>query len=136
MLCDGRIVCGCADPYGHRVLGDVRSASVRDAWTGSTITTLREDLNGGGSKFCGDCPLKLPLKKDDDVVVRSLDAGPLPSRMYIECTAACNISCAEACCRWAMVSDGPSPVEPRMEQPLLPVASYSPPPIAEHTTST
>jgi MoaA/NifB/PqqE/SkfB family radical SAM enzyme len=98
MLCDGRIVCGCADPYGHRVLGDVRSASVRDVWTGSTITTLREDLNAGGSKFCGDCPLKLPLKKDDDVVVRSLDAGPLPSRMYIECTAACNISCSQACC--------------------------------------
>jgi hypothetical protein len=98
MLCDGRIVCGCADPYGHRVLGDVRSASVRDVWSGSTISTLREDLNAGGSKFCGDCPLKLPLKKDEVPVVRSLDAGPLPSRMYIECTAACNISCNQACC--------------------------------------
>jgi hypothetical protein len=30
--------------------------------------------------------------------VRPLDAGPLPSRMYIECTAACNISCNQACC--------------------------------------
>ena len=27
MLCDGRIVCGCADPYGKRVLGDARTAS-------------------------------------------------------------------------------------------------------------
>src|SRR3989441_7622988 len=98
MLCDGRIVCGCADPYGHRVLGDVRSASVRDVWSGSTISALREDLNAGGSKFCGDCPLKLPLKKDEVPVVRSLDAGPLPSRMYIECTAACNISCNQDCC--------------------------------------
>src|SRR2546425_10397681 len=98
MLCDGRIVCGCADPYGHRVLGDVRSASVRDVWSGSTISALREDLNAGGSKFCGDCPLKLPLKKDDLLAVRSLDTGPLPSRMYIECTAACNISCNQACC--------------------------------------
>src|SRR3989449_848089 len=98
MLCDGRMVCGCADPYGHRVLGDVRSASVRDVWSGSTISTLREDLNAGGSQFCGDCPLKLPLKKDEVPVVRSLDAGPLPSRMYIECTAACNISCNQACC--------------------------------------
>ena len=59
---------------------------------------LRQDLNGGGSKFCGDCPLKLPLKKDEAPPVRPLDAGPLPSRMYIECTAACNISCTEACC--------------------------------------
>jgi hypothetical protein len=98
MLCDGRIVCGCADPYGRRVLGDLRSASVGEVWRGATITALREDLNGGGSKFCGDCPLKLPLKKDDSAVVRPVDAGPLPSRMYIECTAACNISCTEACC--------------------------------------
>src|SRR4029077_16626570 len=45
-----------------------------------------------------DCPLKLPLKKDEAPVVRSADAGTLPSRLYIECTAACNISCAEACC--------------------------------------
>ncbi len=25
MLCDGRIVCGCADPYAKRVLGDART---------------------------------------------------------------------------------------------------------------
>jgi MoaA/NifB/PqqE/SkfB family radical SAM enzyme len=24
--------------------------------------------------------------------------GPLPSRLYVECTAACNISCYKACC--------------------------------------
>jgi hypothetical protein len=98
MLCDGRIVCGCADPYGKRVLGDARTATVHDVWTGTTVSQLRADLNAGGSKFCGDCPLKLPLKKDDLPPARPLDAGPLPSRMYIECTAACNISCAEACC--------------------------------------
>jgi len=98
MLCDGRVVCGCADPYGHRVLGDLRRGSVSDVWTGPAVSRLREDLNGGGSPFCGDCPLKLPLKKGDAPAVRPLDAGPLPSRMYIECTAACNISCAQACC--------------------------------------
>jgi Radical SAM superfamily len=98
MLCDGRIVCGCADPYGHRVLGDARTASIHDVWTAGTISTLRADLNAGGSRFCGDCPLKLPLAKDDMPPVRPLDAGPLPSRMYIECTAACNISCTQACC--------------------------------------
>jgi MoaA/NifB/PqqE/SkfB family radical SAM enzyme len=98
MLCDGRVVCGCADPYGHRVLGDLRASSVRDVWTGPTITGLREDLNAGGSRFCGDCPLKLPLKRDQMPVVRTVDAGPFPNRMYIECTAACNISCTQACC--------------------------------------
>ena len=98
MLCDGRVVCGCADPYGHRVLGDARASSIAGVWSGATITRLREELNGGGSKFCGDCPLKLPLKKDDAAAIRPLDAGPLPSRLYIECTAACNISCEQACC--------------------------------------
>jgi len=98
LLCDGRVVCGCADPYGKRVLGDVRASTVEDVWRGPAITGVRADLNAGGSKFCGDCPLKLPLKKDDVPAERPLDAGPLPSRMYIECTAACNISCTEACC--------------------------------------
>jgi MoaA/NifB/PqqE/SkfB family radical SAM enzyme len=42
--------------------------------------------------------LKLPLKKGQEPAVRPVDAGPLPGRMYIECTAACNISCTEACC--------------------------------------
>ena len=72
MLCDGRLVCGCADPYGRRTLGDARVASVRDVWTGSRIVTLREELNAGGSRFCGDCPLKLPLKKDEPPSVRPL----------------------------------------------------------------
>jgi radical SAM family protein/iron-sulfur cluster protein len=98
MLCDGRIVCGCADPYGRRVLGDARSASVHDVWTGSVAAGLRQDLNAGGSRFCGDCPLKLPLGRDGAPAARPLDVGPLPSRLYIECTAACNISCHQACC--------------------------------------
>ena len=28
MLCDGRVVCGCADPYAKRVLGDFRTTSL------------------------------------------------------------------------------------------------------------
>jgi Radical SAM superfamily len=98
MLCDGRIVCGCADPYGTRVLGDARMDTVHGVWTGPVVSRLREDLNAGGSTFCGDCPLKLPLKKDQAPPVRPIDAGPQPSRLYVECTAACNISCTEACC--------------------------------------
>jgi hypothetical protein len=98
LLCDGRLVCGCADPYGKRVLGDARTTSVADVWTGPVAAALRQDLNAGGSKFCGDCPLKLPLKKDEQPPQRGLDVGTLPSRLYVECTAACNISCAQACC--------------------------------------
>jgi hypothetical protein len=98
MLCDGRIVCGCADPYGKRALGDARQASLHDIWTGPTIRALREDLNRGGSTFCGDCPLKLPLPKGEAPPQRGLDVPPQPARLYVECTAACNISCFQACC--------------------------------------
>jgi hypothetical protein len=98
MLCDGRIVCGCADPYAKRVLGDARTSTVEGVWRGETIRALRDDLNHGSSDFCGDCALKRPLAEGEATTVRSLDAGKLPSRMFIECTAACNISCFEACC--------------------------------------
>ncbi len=98
MLCDGRMVCGCADPYGKRVLGDARTATVAAIWKGETASGLRRDLNDGGSKFCGDCPLKLPLKREQTPPQRDLGVGPLPSRLYVECTAACNISCNQACC--------------------------------------
>ena len=98
MLCDGRLVCGCADPYAKRVLGDARKTSMTEVWNGPVITDLRRDLNAGGSAFCGDCPLKLPLEDGEEPPVRPIDAGRLPSRMFIECTAACNISCTQAIC--------------------------------------
>jgi hypothetical protein len=98
MLCDGRMVCGCADPYGKRVLGDAKAAPLTAIWTGEPASRLRRELNAGGSTFCGDCPLKLPLKTTDVPPERDLHVTPLPSRLYIECTAACNISCAQACC--------------------------------------
>jgi MoaA/NifB/PqqE/SkfB family radical SAM enzyme len=98
MLCDGRIVCGCADPYAKRVLGDVRTTAIADIWQGPTARQLRVELNSGGSSFCGDCPLKLPLAADEPVPQRDVNVGPLPSRLYIECTAACNISCFQSCC--------------------------------------
>ena len=98
LTCDGRVVCGCADPYVRRVLGDARNQTVAEIWNAGNVRDLRAALNTGGSRFCGDCPLKLPLADDDAPVVRSVDAGALPSRLYVECTAACNISCFEACC--------------------------------------
>lgn len=98
LLCDGRVVCGCADPYAKRVLGDFRRSTLSEIWRGPTLSEVREDINGGGSPFCGDCPLKEPLASEQAAPVRSLDVPALPSRLYIECTAACNISCFQACC--------------------------------------
>lgn len=98
LLCDGRVVCGCADPYARRVVGDFRAASLADIWGGPTLSRLRAGINAGGSRFCGDCPLKQPLAPGEAPPQRDPNAGRLPSRLYIECTAACNISCFQACC--------------------------------------
>ena len=54
--------------------------------------------NLGGSAFCGDCPLEQPLADAEAPPQRNVDAGRYPSRMFIEFTAAYNISCFEACC--------------------------------------
>jgi hypothetical protein len=98
LLCDGRLVCGCSDPYAKRVLGDARQSSVAAVWQGPAAIRLRNELNTGGSAFCGDCPLKLPLAAAEAPPLRPLPTAPLPPRLYVECTAACNISCFEACC--------------------------------------
>ena len=74
------------------------TTTLAQVWRGPTATELREDLNTGGAPFCGDCPLKEPLADDAPAPVRDLNVGPLPSRLYVECTAACNISCFQACC--------------------------------------
>ena len=63
---------------------------------GEASQQLRVDLNRGGSSFCGDCPLKLPLGADEAIPQRDVNVGPLPNRLYIECTAACNISCFQS----------------------------------------
>ncbi len=98
LLCDGRVVCGCSDPYAKRVLGDTRRESLADIWQGETARQLRDDINRGGSSFCGDCPLKLPLADDEPAPLRPLPTSERPPRLYVECTAACNISCFQSCC--------------------------------------
>src|SRR4026209_679663 len=86
MLCDGRIVCGCADPYAKRVLGDARTTSIEEIWTGPPISRLRQALNGGSPGYCGDGPLKRPLEPGETPTVKLLEAGRQPSRLYVECT--------------------------------------------------
>jgi 3'-phosphoadenosine 5'-phosphosulfate sulfotransferase (PAPS reductase)/FAD synthetase len=91
LLCDGRVVCGCADPYGQRVLGDLRQAPLAAVWTGDRVAALRGDLNAGGSSFCGDCPLKLPLAPGEAPemrLVRFRTLGCYPLTGAIESNAA------------------------------------------------
>ncbi len=98
ILSDGRAVCGCADPYAQKVLGDTREKSISDIWNGSQAVKLRNELKTNGySDFCRDCPLKSFTWEDGQ------DAGygetPLyPSRLFIEPSSRCNLSCYRACC--------------------------------------
>ena len=98
MLCDGRVVCGCADPYAKRVVGDARTSSIEEIWRGPVLDRLRHEMNAAGSDFCGDCPLKRPLEPGEVPTQRGVEVGRHPGRMFIECTAACNISCNQAIC--------------------------------------
>ena len=99
LLCDGRWCAGAPIRTASACSATRRTTGVTGVWTGETAAALRRDINAGGSKFCGDCPLKLPLRKDAGRRRSArLDVGTLPSRLYVECTAACNISCAQACC--------------------------------------
>ena len=51
LTCDGRVVCGCADPYAQRPLGDARTQTIGEIWTGAPVRAVRGDLNTGGSAF-------------------------------------------------------------------------------------
>ena len=51
------------DPYGRRVLGDVRQETVTRSGPARPPRTCAA-INAGGSKFCGTARL-LPLQKDE-----------------------------------------------------------------------
>ena len=94
MLCDGRIVCGCADPVRQsRARRRAHRRRRRRSGPARPRRSCARDLNAGGSSFCGDCPLKLPLQRDEPPPQRDRRCRAASARLYIECTAACNISC-------------------------------------------
>ena len=99
MLCDGRFVCGCADPYGHRVLGDARRV----------VGPRRLDRAGHHRTASGSQRRRIEVLQRLSAEAAAQERtrrrrcgrstpGPMPQRMFIECTAACNISCTDACC--------------------------------------
>ena len=63
MLCDGRVVCGCADPYAKRVLGDLRT------------TSLSRDL----ARADGECAPHRPERRRIELL-RRLSAQASPRR--------------------------------------------------------
>jgi hypothetical protein len=97
VLCDGKVVCGCADPKGERPLGHLKHERIHEIWRGPKVRRIREELNAGFSGFCLPCGLKRPLADDEPVPQRPLDAAVLP-RLFVEPTVVCNLNCFQAVC--------------------------------------
>jgi len=97
VLCDGKVVCGCADPYGERPLGHLNQSSLYEIWNSEKVQRIREGLNKGYSPFCLDCGLKKFLKEKREVPVRPVHIKILP-RIFLEPTILCNLSCFKAVC--------------------------------------
>ncbi len=97
VLCDGKVVCGCADPYGERPLGHLRQSSLYEIWNSEKVKRIREGLNEGYSPFCLDCGLKKFLKEKEEIPSRPVQPKILP-RIFLEPTVLCNISCFKAVC--------------------------------------
>ncbi len=98
VLCDGRVVCGCADPEGVRPLGKLtQGRGLREIWNSPRVQEIRSGLNAGHAPFCRDCGLKRPLADGEPPPQRPLVQGQLP-RIFFEPTVLCNLSCLEAVC--------------------------------------
>jgi hypothetical protein len=97
VLCDGKVVCGCADPAGERPLGYLPETSLIDIWRGARVRQIRQELNAGFSDFCLNCGLKKPLKDGEAVPQQPVNLEILP-RIFFEPTVVCNLNCFQAVC--------------------------------------
>jgi len=97
VLSDGKVVCGCADPYGDRPLGYVQKTPLYDIWNGETIVALRKGLNRGFASFCGSCGLKRPVAEKEAIPQRPERIDVLP-RLFIETSVGCNLNCFKSVC--------------------------------------
>lgn len=97
VLSDGKVVCGCADPYGQRPLGHLKDNTLYDIWNSEKVKNIRRDLNAGYCSFCEPCGLKRFLKENEPVQQAPEHLEVLP-RIFLEPTVLCNLDCFKAVC--------------------------------------
>ncbi len=97
VLCDGKVVCGCADPNGERPLGDLKDESLQSIWKSDRVQNIRQGLNRGYAPFCLDCGLKRFLEPGETIPQRPVQPETIP-RVFIEPTVLCNLSCFGSVC--------------------------------------
>jgi hypothetical protein len=97
VLCDGKVVCGCADPNGERPLGFIQDGGLQKIWKSEKVAEIRRGLNQGYARFCLDCGLKRLLKPREKITERPVHPNTIP-RIFVEPTILCNLSCFKAVC--------------------------------------
>lgn len=97
VLCDGSVVCGCADPRGLRPVGNAIENDILQIWNNETMNGIRKGLISGNPTFCKDCGLK-KIVTENNFSPNILDISPGPKRLFIEPTITCNISCFATHC--------------------------------------
>lgn len=97
VLCDGKVVCGCADPFGERPLGHLSENSIAEIWNSEKVKQIRKELNEGHSCFCDLCGLKRFLR-DDEPAPQGPEQVEILPRLFFEPTVLCNLACFKAVC--------------------------------------
>lgn len=97
VLCDSKVVCGCADPYGERPLGFLSKEGILDIWNNENVRAIRQGLNKGYASFCLNCGLKKTVSPNEKIIQRPVFLETLP-RIFFEPTILCNLSCFHAVC--------------------------------------
>ncbi len=94
---DGSVVCGCADPFVQRPLGNAAQQSLLEIWNGEGFQQIRRGVNAGDLAACGDCGLR-ELRPDPAPPTLPLQLDRGPTRLFVEPSIVCNISCYKAVC--------------------------------------
>jgi hypothetical protein len=94
---DGDVVCGCADPFKKNPLGSLRESSMLEIWNGAGFQAIRQGVNDGTLSACGECQLfeQRPVPEPPD---SPLVPSHGPTRLFVEPSIVCNISCYQAVC--------------------------------------
>jgi hypothetical protein len=99
LLCDGRLVCAGADPYGKRPLGDTRTDSVSAIWTRGNRGQSSPGHRRGRLEVLRRLPAQTAAEEGRAAAAAVARRRPICRRASISnAPAACNISCNQACC--------------------------------------
>jgi MoaA/NifB/PqqE/SkfB family radical SAM enzyme len=100
VLSDGKVVCGCADPYGERPLGDAKTTPLYDIWNSDQVRAVRRGLNRGYAPFCEPCGLKCPVAAEEKIPQRPERIDTL-ANLFVETSVGCNLDCFKSVCNRA-----------------------------------